>query len=241
MLGDGVACDGDSESSVYDQVRLDRGEWVSFGVLSRGDVSPDAKICMQPVYVRLDAWGQLLVNAATKAAARGGYPLPAWAADAGLTDGNSCSVDGQCLSDHCVASPADSGVSASPCSGGWCASGFSCRDSYCLADERAPSSHGCSSVPQTRRSQIRDAKDSTPRPSILALVRDPRDRDTRAGRGRCAAPRAGRRAHERDAPWWTWRGLPCLLRPSRSTSWRARPGRRHRCSRRPESLRPGAR
>ena len=47
---------GDSGSSVFDQANFDAGEWVAYGVLSRGAVSADGKTCVQPIYTRFDAW-----------------------------------------------------------------------------------------------------------------------------------------------------------------------------------------
>ncbi len=77
----GVAstCEGDSGSGAFDQASFNAGRWVSFGVLSRGGVSPDGTNCVDPVYERFDAWGQLLIDAANLAASMGGYSAPAWA------------------------------------------------------------------------------------------------------------------------------------------------------------------
>jgi MYXO-CTERM domain-containing protein len=73
--GDGT-CEGDSGSSAFDQKAANAGTWITFGVLSRG--ATQGSTCSTAVYTRLDAWGSLLVGAAQKAAAMGGYPVPTW-------------------------------------------------------------------------------------------------------------------------------------------------------------------
>jgi V8-like Glu-specific endopeptidase len=91
VSGDASTCEGDSGSSAFDQGSFDRGQWVSFGVLSRGGTDLDSGTCVQPIYSRFDAWAQLLVDGVTQAATLGGYPVPAWAqagvgaSDAGAT------------------------------------------------------------------------------------------------------------------------------------------------------------
>lgn len=77
--GDGT-CEGDSGSSAFDQTQFDDGNWVSFGVLSRGNqAGGDGTTCTGAIYSRFDAWASLLESAATEAAQAGNYPLPAWA------------------------------------------------------------------------------------------------------------------------------------------------------------------
>lgn len=73
--GDGT-CEGDSGSSAFDQRAADAGKWISFGVLSRG--ATQGSTCSTAVYTRFDAWGSMLVDAAQRAAAMGGYAVPAW-------------------------------------------------------------------------------------------------------------------------------------------------------------------
>ncbi len=73
--GDGT-CEGDSGSPAFDQKAVGEGRWISFGVLSRG--ATDGSTCATAVYTRLDAWSSMLVGAAQKAAAMGGYPVPTW-------------------------------------------------------------------------------------------------------------------------------------------------------------------
>lgn len=75
--GDGT-CEGDSGSNVFEQHNFDAGQWVGFGVLSRG--STVGNTCVGGIYSRFDAWGPLIVDAATRATTAGGYPLPPWAA-----------------------------------------------------------------------------------------------------------------------------------------------------------------
>src|SRR5580658_6841930 len=41
VSGDASTCEGDSGSGAFDQGSFDRGQWVSFGVLSRGGTDPD--------------------------------------------------------------------------------------------------------------------------------------------------------------------------------------------------------
>jgi len=73
--GDGT-CEGDSGSPAFDQKAVGQGRWISFGVLSRG--ATQGTTCSTAVYTRLDAFGSLLIGAAQKAAAMGGYVVPAW-------------------------------------------------------------------------------------------------------------------------------------------------------------------
>ncbi len=117
ISGDQTTCEGDSGSGVYDQAQFNAGKWVSFGVLSRGSVSADGLSCVQPIYTRFDAWGSLLTQAATAAAAKGGYALPSWAGGAAVS------------SDASIAPPVDGGQatqadgSTSGSSGGSASSG----------------------------------------------------------------------------------------------------------------------
>ncbi|HLK38651.1 MAG TPA: trypsin-like serine protease [Polyangiaceae bacterium] len=149
VSGDSSTCDGDSGSSAFDQGSFDQGKWVSFGVLSRGAVSQDGQTCIQPIYTRFDAWRALLVETAALAASMGGYALPSWAS--ALPDGANCSDSDQCASTSCVSTQGDAmtGVCASPCNGGSCASGLSCLGGYCFASPpQSPSQvGGCSAVP----------------------------------------------------------------------------------------------
>jgi hypothetical protein len=79
ISGDASTCEGDSGSGAYDQSAFDRGEWLAFGVLSRGATSQDGDTCIEPIYTRFDAWGSLLMSTAQQAAAAGHYTAPAWA------------------------------------------------------------------------------------------------------------------------------------------------------------------
>jgi hypothetical protein len=95
-------CDGDSGSSAFDQKSFNQSIWESFGVLSRGGLSPDGKTCQGAVYTRFDAYGQLLIDTAKQAAQLGGYPAPTWAGGPGIppltsstgTGGSSSSASG---------------------------------------------------------------------------------------------------------------------------------------------------
>jgi Trypsin len=162
VSGDASTCEGDSGSGAYDQPSFDRGQWVAFGVLSRGAVSQDGKTCVQPVYSRFDAWGPLLIQAATEAATMGGYSAPVWAGGSGpatttptvdaaasedaagggvttsrpapgsLADGKTCEADSDCAAQNCVSTDDVTFVCASLCSGGSCTTGFACTSGYCF-------------------------------------------------------------------------------------------------------------
>ncbi|HSY25040.1 MAG TPA: trypsin-like serine protease [Polyangiaceae bacterium] len=89
ISGDASTCEGDSGSGAYDQAAFDRGEWLAFGVLSRGATSQDGDTCIEPIYTRFDAWGSLLMSTAQQAAAAGHYTAPAWALDADAAAGSA--------------------------------------------------------------------------------------------------------------------------------------------------------
>lgn len=157
VSGDASTCEGDSGSSAFDQGYFDKGEWVSFGVLSRGSVSPDGQTCVQPIYTRFDAWSELLISAANQAQAmsKSHYPLPLWASGASVntifpssgsssgasttglkcvgtataSEGTACACANDCLSNECVTADGTNYVCANPCNAGACALGFSCRGS----------------------------------------------------------------------------------------------------------------
>lgn len=171
VSGDDSTCEGDSGSGAFDQASFDRGQWVSFGVLSRGAVSTDGKTCIQPVYSRFDAWGSLLIGAAAKAAAMGGYSAPVWAGGTGadvtpaadaaagddaaagpivtskpapgsIADGKACGADSDCAAQNCVSTDDVTFVCASPCSAGRCTAGFACASGFCFASVSAPARTG---------------------------------------------------------------------------------------------------
>jgi V8-like Glu-specific endopeptidase len=145
VSGDSSTCEGDSGSGAYDQGSFDQGKWVSFGVLSRGAVSQDNMTCIEPIYTRFDAWGQLLIDAANQAAGMGGYKVASWALQ--LQDGEVCTADRSCMSKNCLSQDQKNFVCASPCSSGSCAAGFSCTQGFCLPSARAPSRGGCDAAP----------------------------------------------------------------------------------------------
>ncbi len=156
VSGDASTCEGDSGSGAFDQGSFDRGQWVSFGVLSRGATDADSGTCIQPIYSRFDAWSQLLVDGATKGAVLGGYSVPPWAVsssagtEAGATvnvseaggsageggaliaNGSPCGADGLCESSNCVSTDDVHFVCASPCTAGACLPGFSCLSGFCF-------------------------------------------------------------------------------------------------------------
>jgi hypothetical protein len=78
--GDGT-CSGDSGSSAFERGSFERGEPVSFGVLSRGSVSEDETQCVTSVYTRFDAHRDFVVDVAERAS--NGFRLyakPSWVA-----------------------------------------------------------------------------------------------------------------------------------------------------------------
>jgi hypothetical protein len=78
--GDGT-CSGDSGSSAFERSSFERGDAVSFGVLSRGSVSEDETACVSSVYTRFDAHRDFVVEVAERASAGFTlYPKPAWTA-----------------------------------------------------------------------------------------------------------------------------------------------------------------
>ena len=72
----GYVCSGDSGSGAFDQKSFARVAPYVLGALSRGPQSADK--CLAAIYSRTDAHAQLLIDAATKAAAQGKYALPSW-------------------------------------------------------------------------------------------------------------------------------------------------------------------
>jgi len=69
-------CSGDSGSSAYEQKAFTLGNWISFGVLSRGGES--GSLCVGGIYTRTDSWKSLIIQTAMQAATMGGYPPPPW-------------------------------------------------------------------------------------------------------------------------------------------------------------------
>ncbi len=116
--GDGT-CDGDSGSGAYDQGSFNKGDWVAFGVLSRGGVSDEGGTCTGSIYSRFDAWSKLVIDTANEAATMGGYAPPSWTgvtsqpasaagpsgagrAPACLPNTTACSQDSDCCSVNCI-------------------------------------------------------------------------------------------------------------------------------------------
>ena len=87
-------CAGDSGSGAFDQTRFDEGVFLALGALSRGGASADGTTCEGSVYTRFDSYRDLVIEAATEAAALGGYAPPSWVSsppiappgDAGVAD-----------------------------------------------------------------------------------------------------------------------------------------------------------
>jgi Trypsin len=158
VSGNASTCEGDSGSNAFDQAYFDEGDWVSFGVLSRGSVSADGQTCVQPIYSRFDAWSDLLISAANQAQAMASpkYALPSWAqgttvtqlypaaassgagtvttgqqceGSAALAAGTACVCDSECVSNQCVSADGTNYLCASPCNAGACSTGFMCLGS----------------------------------------------------------------------------------------------------------------
>jgi hypothetical protein len=146
--GDGT-CDGDSGSGAYDQGAFNKGQWVAFGVLSRGGVSPEGGTCMGSIYSRFDAWSQLLIETAGKAAAMGGYSPPSWTglsssqpdvdahsagAVACLTNTTACLQDSDCCSVNCVSHDNNATFFCAACDpNNACNTGLGCQAGVCVA------------------------------------------------------------------------------------------------------------
>lgn len=87
-------CAGDSGSGAFEQTRFDEGTFLALGALSRGGSSADGTTCEGSVYTRFDSYRDLVIEAATQAAALGGYAPPSWVSsppiapfgDAGVAD-----------------------------------------------------------------------------------------------------------------------------------------------------------
>lgn len=150
MSGDGTACHGDSGSAAYDQSAFEMDQWLAVGVLSRGAARSEKGGCDQPVYTRLDYWGQFLADAAARAAALREERVPTWASAFELSDGVPCQSGSECGSGFCEQSN-DGFVCASRCALE-CNRGFECHDGFCFpeADDTvrpATIQHGCSMLP----------------------------------------------------------------------------------------------
>ena len=133
MSGDGT-CEGDSGSGAFEQKNFNAGNWVSFGVLSRGGVSSDGTTCLGGVYSRFDAWGPLLQQAAEEAAADGSYSVPSWAVSI-LPNGATCKMDTDCMSNDCYTHDNGNSFQCVPCDDNSpCNTGLVCTSGVCMPD-----------------------------------------------------------------------------------------------------------
>jgi MYXO-CTERM domain-containing protein len=168
ISGDGT-CEGDSGSSAFEQKNFDSGNWVSFGVLSRGGVSSDGTTCVGGLYTRFDAWGPLIIEAATEAAQRGGYTVPTWAQAPGgddggagdggtgddgggsLQNGTACGTDSDCASNDCFTHDDGGTFTCVPCDNSSpCNTGLTCNGGVCVKPSTGgqQKAHGCAVAPE---------------------------------------------------------------------------------------------
>jgi hypothetical protein len=146
-------CDGDSGSGAYEQRSFQNGQWVSFGVLSRGGVDADGGTCVGAVYTRFDAWGSLLVSAAQQAAQMGGYGLPVWAGGDGgnaaasgtpstcSASSAACGMNDDCCSNNCVSHDNGATFLCAACDANDpCDVGLTCAQGVCVPAATAQSS-----------------------------------------------------------------------------------------------------
>ncbi|MBV9948398.1 MAG: trypsin-like serine protease [Myxococcales bacterium] len=152
--GDGT-CEGDSGSGAFDQGSFNNGNWVSFGVLSRGGVSMEGGTCQGAIYTRFDAWRDMLMQTANRAAMLGGYPAPAWAAGAGTVppptgsgapaascqkNGQSCGADRDCCSTDCLTFDNGATFRCVACDDNDpCSPGYDCQAGSCVSGTRSAS------------------------------------------------------------------------------------------------------
>jgi len=71
-------CQGDSGGGLYEPKGADGSDPTVLAVVSRGGIDEDGT-CFEGLYVRVDPFHALFVEAAVNAAKDGGYPLPVWA------------------------------------------------------------------------------------------------------------------------------------------------------------------
>lgn len=96
FVTEGYVCSGDSGSGAFDQTSFEAGHPYVLGALSRGPQT--ASKCLAAIYSRTDAHAPLIIAAAIKAAAQGGYTTPSWAVmaqaagDDARCDGETCTV-----------------------------------------------------------------------------------------------------------------------------------------------------
>jgi hypothetical protein len=113
----GFVCSGDSGSGAFDQKSFESGQPLVLGTLSRGPQTKDR--CLSAIYTRTDAHAQLMIDAANKAAAAGGYTAPEWAkplAPAADPTGTVCTGDICTDTSATEPAPAAPPPSASGCS-----------------------------------------------------------------------------------------------------------------------------
>ena len=145
--GDGT-CEGDSGSGAFEQANFDNGKWVAFGVLSRGGVNADGGTCRGSIYSRFDAWPDLLIGAADKAAATGGYGPPTWTnrssqGVACLKEGAACQTDTACCSGNCISHDQTSYACVACDCNNPCNVGYNCQQGVCALGAPAGDAGAC--------------------------------------------------------------------------------------------------
>lgn len=150
VAGDGP-CKGDSGSGAFEDFNFQFGKFVSFGVLSRGGESEDGRTCSLSFYTRLDAWRDLVVQAAQTASNNWTLypkpnpdwtvyspPAPPTSRDAGpgttkAGAGEPCASDDACASGRCLDAGDGTLVCAATCAeDGACGEGLVCDGNACV-------------------------------------------------------------------------------------------------------------
>lgn len=78
MVAGPGACQGDSGGGLYEPAGVEKNDAVVVSVVSRGGIEEDGT-CVEGLYVRVDAFHELLITTGVAAAAAGNYPVPVWA------------------------------------------------------------------------------------------------------------------------------------------------------------------
>jgi hypothetical protein len=125
-------------------------------------VNPEGGTCIGSIYTRFDAYSQLLISAAAKAASLGGYSPPSWtglsaAADASagspeagrapacLPNTAMCGQDSDCCSVNCISHDHNVTAFCTACdANNPCAAGLACAQGACVQAADSSSDSGMS-------------------------------------------------------------------------------------------------